>query len=132
MKTIPGGVTIDDRGRPSDANGNTLDGLPDHLSEEEVKACRTAGLVAQKQVDFYSTDQLARRFDIPVELASKAKGDQDLFENGASESDDIEATTAAEELADEAGLDLSAVEGTGKDDKVLKSDVQDAISETDE
>ena len=41
-------------------------------------------------------------------------------------------TDSARDLADEAGLDLSAIEGTGKEGRILKSDVQKAIKKRDE
>jgi large subunit ribosomal protein L21 len=41
-------------------------------------------------------------------------------------------TDSAREMAEEAGLDLSTVEGTGKEGRILKSDVQKAIKERDE
>ena len=43
--------------------------------------------------------------------------------------EEVEATDAAVELAEEEGVDLSEIEGTGSDGKVLKSDVQDALDE---
>lgn len=41
-------------------------------------------------------------------------------------------TDSARELAHEAGLDLSTIEGTGKEGRILKSDVQKAIKKRDE
>jgi large subunit ribosomal protein L21 len=42
---------------------------------------------------------------------------------------EIEATDSARELAAEAGIDLATIEGTGKEGRILKSDVQKAIKE---
>ena len=42
---------------------------------------------------------------------------------------EIEATDSARELAAEAGIDLATLEGTGKEGRILKSDVQKAIKE---
>ncbi|MDP2497850.1 MAG: 50S ribosomal protein L21 [Candidatus Palauibacterales bacterium] len=41
--------------------------------------------------------------------------------------EDVDITDAARELADEHGIDITTIDGTGKDGRVLKSDVQDAV-----
>lgn len=41
----------------------------------------------------------------------------------------IDATPTARDLADEQGIDLATLEGTGKDGRILKSDVEAAIKE---
>ena len=45
---------------------------------------------------------------------------------------EFDITDSARELADEAGLDLSTIEGTGKEGRILKSDIQKAIKKRDE
>jgi len=45
----------------------------------------------------------------------------------AEEEEELAITSAAEELAEEHGIDLGAVEGTGKDGRILKSDVEAAV-----
>ena len=129
MKTIPGGVTLDKRGRPTDANGNQLDGLPDHLSDEEAEALEDVGIVAQKQLTFHDVATLTSRFGLDEDLARKAKGEKGLF---GSEQSEVNATEAAAELADEAGLDLSSIDGSGKNGKVTKPDVEAAIKDASE
>lgn len=125
MKTVPGGVTLDSRGRPTDANGNPLEGLPDRLTDEQREACREAGLVAQKQVEFHSAGVLSERFGLSDEIVQALTQPEDLFSDG----DEVQATDAAEELAAEHDVDLADVEATGKNGKVLKSDVEDALTE---
>jgi len=44
----------------------------------------------------------------------------------------IAATDTARELAAEAGIDLASIQGTGKEGRILKSDVQKAIKAKDE
>jgi pyruvate/2-oxoglutarate dehydrogenase complex dihydrolipoamide acyltransferase (E2) component len=121
---VPGGAYLDSNGRPTDANGSRLDGLPGHLREEEKGTLRDAGLISQKQVDHYSTEALRERFGLAEEFARFIKG-----EIGEEEyrPDAVEATDAAAELAEEEGLDLSEIEGTGEGGKVLKGDVRDAL-----
>lgn len=41
---------------------------------------------------------------------------------------EVKATTAAKQLAEEEDLDLSEIDGTGKDGKVKKPDVEDALA----
>ena len=60
-----------------------------------------------------------------AELEAPAAAEPEEAEPEAAEEIDI--TGAAEELAEEHGLDLSTIEGTGKDGRILKSDVQEAI-----
>lgn len=48
---------------------------------------------------------------------------------GQEGQDELDITPAALELADEHGLDLTEVEGTGKDGRILKSDVEGAIKQ---
>lgn len=46
---------------------------------------------------------------------------------GSAAADEIDITDAARELAEAHGLDLASIEGTGKDGRILKSDVDKAI-----
>lgn len=41
--------------------------------------------------------------------------------------EEVDATSAARELAVEEGVDLAGIEGTGNDGRVLKSDVEAAV-----
>ncbi|WP_103030024.1 E3 binding domain-containing protein [Salinibacter altiplanensis] len=119
---VPGGAYLDERGRPVDANGTRLEPLSGALSDKEKAECREAGLVAQKQVGHYSAGELQARFGIGEALARKAKGE--VLE--------IDATAGAEELAGEEGIDLREIEGTGKDGRITKADVEGALTQSEE
>lgn len=59
--------------------------------------------------------------------AALADAPSDAAESQSTQSDDeVDATPAAEALAEEKGVDLAKVEGSGQDGRVLKSDVADA------
>lgn len=56
----------------------------------------------------------------------EAVGVQD-YETQVQPAPETKATDAARDLAEEEGIDLSKVDGSGEDGKILKSDVQDAL-----
>lgn len=58
----------------------------------------------------------------PVESQSEVAGEPEA-------ATDVDITDAARDLAEEHGLDLSTIEGTGKEGRILKSDVEKAIGE---
>jgi hypothetical protein len=112
--TVPGGAYLDDQGRPKDANGERLDPLPDTLSVDEREKCREAGLVSQKQVRFYSADQLVELIGLEERTALLAKGKP--VDGGPLEGIEF-ASDAASDLALESGLaaeDFSGVEPSGE------------------
>lgn len=49
--------------------------------------------------------------------------------DGIREASAVEVTDAAREMAREQGVDLTGVEGSGEDGRILKSDVEDATEE---
>jgi len=63
-----------------------------------------------------------------AEAAKKAVAEKEEAQPDSDDEDAPEATPAAEEAAKEHGVDLSQVEGSGKDGKILKSDVEEAAS----
>ena len=71
--------------------------------------------------------------DAGAEEAEEAEAEEPEVEEPAAAEEaeeevvEISATDAARELAEEHGLELSEVEGTGQDGRVLKSDVEAAV-----
>jgi pyruvate/2-oxoglutarate dehydrogenase complex dihydrolipoamide acyltransferase (E2) component len=63
--------------------------------------------------------------DLGVESLGAAHPPE-MVEQIESEQQDADATEAAAELADELGVDLATVEGTGKDGRITKADVEAA------
>jgi len=64
----------------------------------------------------------------PEPAVEKTPGEQPVAEAAAVE---LDITPAAAELAAEHGIDLATIEGTGKDGRILKSDIDRAIKEKD-
>lgn len=62
-----------------------------------------------------------------VEEPTEAPEAEAANDTPAAETAEIDVTPAAAELAEEEGIDLTTLEGTGKDGRILKSDVQGAI-----
>ena len=60
----------------------------------------------------------------PAKVAAEQPAEQPAKAEATVE---VDATDTARELAAEAGIDLATIEGTGKEGRVLKSDVQKAI-----
>jgi large subunit ribosomal protein L21 len=81
-----------------------------------------------------------RKKAAPEKEAPEAAVVEAPVETVADEAPAVEATSAPEfditdsarELAEEAGIDLATIEGTGKEGRILKSDVQKAIKNRDE
>lgn len=69
-------------------------------------------------------EEKAAAVEAPVEEAAPAAE--------AQAAPEFDITDSARTLAEQAGLDLSGVKGTGKEGRILKSDVQKAIKERDE
>jgi large subunit ribosomal protein L21 len=77
---------------------------------------------------------------VEVEEEAAAEAEEEVVEEAADEAveedqdeaPEIDITPAAAELAEEHDLDLTSIEGTGKDGRILKSDVQGAIKELEE
>lgn len=106
---------------------------------------RVNGLGATLSVDERDAPVLAamREFE-PIEIApadapdsdrpvadppsdSEPEG-QDSADSTSSPTEPVNATDAAIALADEAGIDLAAVAGTGADGRIVINDVRDAIA----
>ena len=65
------------------------------------------------------------------EPAADEKPEEEVEEpaEGKESEEEISITDAARELAEEAGIDISTVEGTGKDGNILKSDIENLIKD---
>lgn len=70
--------------------------------------------------------------EAPDETEAAVDVDEEAVEEDQDEASEIDITPAAAELAEEHDLDLTSIEGTGKDGRILKSDVQGAIKELEE
>jgi large subunit ribosomal protein L21 len=77
--------------------------------------------------------------EAPTEQAPKAKAKKPKAEKAAApeapaaaEAPEVSITDSARALAEEAGVDIATIEGTGKAGRILKSDVQKAIKQRDE
>jgi large subunit ribosomal protein L21 len=95
----------------------------------EKPAAARAEKPAAAQVEKPAKEEAkAAKADKPAE-AKAEKPAQPKAEKPAKPKVEIEATDSARELAAEAGIDLATLEGTGKEGRILKSDVQKAIKE---
>jgi large subunit ribosomal protein L21 len=63
----------------------------------------------------------------PVEVATEQPAEAPVEAEAPVAEKEIDATDSARELAAEAGIDLSTIDGTGKEGRILKSDIQKAI-----
>jgi pyruvate/2-oxoglutarate dehydrogenase complex dihydrolipoamide acyltransferase (E2) component len=76
---------------------------------------------------FHEPERRADRVHTDSEAIAAAYNDADVRPL-PSVSEGSGATDAAAQLADEEGVSLSEVEGTGKNGRVLKGDVEDVLS----
>jgi small subunit ribosomal protein S16 len=67
--------------------------------------------------------------EAPVEEAPEAVEEEAPPAEAEEEEAEINITDAAKKLAEEAGIDISTVEGTGKDGAILKSDITKLIED---
>jgi pyruvate/2-oxoglutarate dehydrogenase complex dihydrolipoamide acyltransferase (E2) component len=63
-----------------------------------------------------------------VDMTAEEAEENGLVAIGAVEvTEEVQATEAAAELAEEEDVDLASIDGTGSGGKILKSDVEDAL-----
>jgi pyruvate dehydrogenase E2 component (dihydrolipoamide acetyltransferase) len=67
--------------------------------------------------------------DAPLPAVSAAKAAQQLTDLVQGDEEEVNATPAAIEAAEELGVDLTEIEGSGKKGKVTKADVEALASE---
>ena len=78
-----------------------------------------------------SEDMAAEEVTAEVEDAA-VEGVEEVEEAASDDADDdLDITPAARDLAAEHGIDLATIEGSGKDGRILKSDIDKAIKEKD-
>ncbi|MGB5674089.1 MAG: 50S ribosomal protein L21 [Gemmatimonadota bacterium] len=88
-------------------------------------------------IDFGSGKSVAPKAEAAKPAPKKAAAKKAAPKKAAPEAEtapaaEFDITDSARELAEEAGLDLATIEGTGKEGRILKSDVQKAIKNRDE
>lgn len=64
---------------------------------------------------------------VKKQVAEQVVEDADEAEEDDTQTDEIKASASAKKIAKEAGLDLSTIEGTGKDGLITKTDVENAL-----
>lgn len=110
------------------------EGLVEAESDEAKNEVREAGIEAAEEAQEEFKDEVESEESDAVEPESAAGMDNEAHHpdaNPARGEPAVEVTPAAEELAKEKGVDLSKVEGSGKDGKIIKPDVE-AVVEQDE
>jgi pyruvate/2-oxoglutarate dehydrogenase complex dihydrolipoamide acyltransferase (E2) component len=76
-------------------------------------------------------EKLENEEELELELDEEFDGDEELDEDDEELSDDeVFATPLAKRMAENADLDLSTVEGTGTNGRIVKSDVEKAIEDS--
>jgi len=107
------------------------------VAEEEAEAAEEVDITdaARELADEHGIDIAALVDALEEEEAGEAGEDEEPVraeEEQGLTAEEVDITDAARELADEHGIDITTLEGTGKDGRVLKSDVQDAVSAQEE
>lgn len=128
-------VVVDNAGPESQAHPDreVEEGIPEQEPALEGEEALSAGEVAVGE----ASEPAISEED--AEATAEAQGNDPAAEADADAEApaeepeaDYEASSEAEELADREGIDLENIEGSGKDGRVLKSDVEAAIAARDE
>ncbi len=112
------------RPEPVDADEEAADEEPAAEAEEAPEAAGEAPAEADEATA--EAREAEEAPEVEEEPAAEAAPEEAVEEEAAPAP---EATDAAEELAAEHDVELAAVEGTGKDGRILKSDVQAVVDE---
>lgn len=96
----------------------------DKLEEAETK-------IVELQEQLEAAEDHIETLEAQLEEASKndQRGDDGKFKSGKDGDDEVEASEAAVALAEEYGIDLRLVKGTGADGNIIKSDVEAYLKE---
>lgn len=109
----------------------SLDNLPTIPRNEWVEV---SGDTAKNMLALAEAKPELPHEEIEVEVVEPGSVEQESAEEEAAEEQDaekgaVDATGAAEELAEKHGLALAGVDGSGKDGRITKPDVESVISE---
>lgn len=88
---------------------------------KKVNSALQATTLAEKEAELARKEEELKRREMAL------KGTKEGAEGGESGEEDIDATDSARQLAEENGIDLSEVEGSGDNGRILKSDVEAVI-----
>lgn len=108
-----------------------LAGEDDALSKGTPQATITMTVANENRMEFFERGKEYMVDFTPVEGAEDVEDEDETSEESPEETPegDVDATPEAIELAKEKEIDLKGVKGTGEGGRILKGDVEAAVSE---